>query len=1055
MASRSPWYHLATPLAVAPFAVVSGAWRGLRARNTRLLAACVFAAVYALAYVTSGRAYATYFPWYFLPPLVPFALLATLAVQRFVRPATVAVWAVTMLVCCRLAARPLAAIVSEREGTYATATLWLSSVLPPDATIAANEIGTPGFYARADIEVVDLFGLLRKKDERSATATDMMKKYRPEAVITRHKFDYRDQIDADLPDAYRWIDSGDSPRRPSSGRREPAGPTGREIALLSGEHRASSRSATLPAGVTRSLPWVVMIALALAVRPAAAQTADLTPPKAIETGHVPYPPDAHGDASVVLDLVIDRDGRVGDESVVDGDEPFASAAVAAARSWTFVPARRGDVRVSARIRMRLDFHPPAPAPRPAPSTPPAEPPPSATTAARGGASIPEVRVRGERTEVGETQLGGAEVREMPGAFGDAFRAIEALPGVTPIVSGLPFFFVRGAPPGNVGYFLDGVRVPLLYHLALGPSVVHPGLIDHVDFFPGGYPARYGRFSGGILDGETVPPASRTHGEANVRLFDAGVLGEAPLLDDRLTVLVAGRYSYTAALVQLFAPNTRVGYWDYQTRVEYRLTPRDRVSVFWFGSYDEIDNRDQETQTDTFGHVTGETVGPFYPVFKTEFHRLDLRYDHDTPHGHVRLAVTLGVEDSIAGSSATQQTGVAAKSIGVRAEGEERLSPDLKLRYGADTFLYDYTIDTGTDPAADLRALYPQRNDVMIGAYGDVVWKASPRVEIVPGLRTDIYTSRLAPGAIPAGQSVPGIMASSTATLAPEPRLATRAAVSRTVTWISTFGVAHQPPSLFVPIPGLTLGTLSTGLQTALQTSQGAEIELPLDFKVTSTVFLHDYLGLTDATATCLGNGTSVPNASSDCLAQKVNGRAYGVELLARRDLTKRVTGWVSYTLSRSTRETHGIVYTGPATPLGQAPSSGALQEIPSEFDRTHVLNVMGAVDLGRGWRAGARALLYTGRPYSPTIQGVPVAPYNSERLPTFYRLDVRLEKRWRAFGNGYIAFVVEGMNVTLSKEAIAAQCKNDGTLFPQKYDTCTPEYIGPVSVPSIGVEAGL
>ena len=203
------WYHLATPLAVAPFAVVSGAWRGLRARNTRLLAACVFAAVYALAYVTSGRAYATYFPWYFLPPLVPFALLATLAVQRFVRPATVAVWAVTMLVCCRLAARPLAAIVSEREGTYATATLWLSSVLPPDATIAANEIGTPGFYARADIEVVDLFGLLRKKDERSATATDMMKKYRPEAVITRHKFDYRDQIDADLPDAYRWIDSGD------------------------------------------------------------------------------------------------------------------------------------------------------------------------------------------------------------------------------------------------------------------------------------------------------------------------------------------------------------------------------------------------------------------------------------------------------------------------------------------------------------------------------------------------------------------------------------------------------------------------------------------------------------------------------------------------------------------------------------------------------------------------------------------------------------------------------------------------------------------------------
>ena len=43
----------------------------------------------------------------------------------------------------------------------------------------------------------------------------------------------------------------------------------------------------------------------------------------------------------------------------------------------------------------------------------------------------------------------AEVRAMPGAFGDSFRAIEALPGVTPLVSGLPYFFVRGAPVKSV------------------------------------------------------------------------------------------------------------------------------------------------------------------------------------------------------------------------------------------------------------------------------------------------------------------------------------------------------------------------------------------------------------------------------------------------------------------------------------------------------------------------------------------------------------------------------------------------------------------------------
>lgn len=448
------------------------------------------------------------------------------------------------------------------------------------------------------------------------------------------------------------------------------------------------------------------------------------------------------------------------------------------------------------------------------------------------------------------------------------------------------------------------------------------------------------------------------------------------------------------------------------------------------------------------------MSDFYPVFKTEFHRLDLRYDHDTPHGQLRLAATLGVEDSIAGSSATQLTGVDASSVGVRAEGEERLNPAMKLRYGADTVLYHYTIDTGSDPATSLRALYPERNDVMIGAYGDVIWKASPRVEVVPGLRTDVFTSRLAPGA---GRGVTGGPTSGTASVGLEPRLATRVAATRTVTWISTFGVAHQPPSLFVPIPGLTLGRLDTGLQTSLQASQGAEIELPLDFKLTSTVFLHDYLGLNDATATCLGNGTSVPNASNDCLAQQVRGRAYGVELLARRDLTRRITGWVSYTLSRSTRETHGLVLgtSQPQSVSGAVTSTNTLQEIPAEFDRTHVLNVLGAVDLGRGWRAGARLMFYTGRPYSPSVQGVPVPPFDSERLPAFYRFDVRLEKRWRAFGNGYVAFVLEGMNVTLTKEAISAQCTPNGSLYPLRYDTCTPQYIGPVTVPSVGVEAGL
>ena len=93
-----------------------------------------------------------------------------------------------------------------------------------------------------------------------------------------------------------------------------------------------------------------------------------------------------------------------------------------------------------------------------------------------------------------------DIERMPGAFGDALRAVEVLPGITPFVSGLPHFVVRGAMPSATGYFIDGIRVPLLYHLGVGPSVISASLVQSVDFFPGPYPAQYGRQVGCSLIG---------------------------------------------------------------------------------------------------------------------------------------------------------------------------------------------------------------------------------------------------------------------------------------------------------------------------------------------------------------------------------------------------------------------------------------------------------------------------------------------------------------------------------------------------------------------------
>jgi hypothetical protein len=253
----------------------------------------------------------------------------------------------------------------------------------------------------------------------------------------------------------------------------------------------------------------------------------------------------------------------------------------------------------------------------------------------------------------------------------------------------------------------------------------------------------------------------------------------------------------------------------------------------------------------------------------------------------------------------------------------------------------------------------------------------------------------------------------------------------------------------VPVPGLSPGTLKKGVQTAVQTSQGFEVSLPLEFTLTSTVFLNNMLDLTDSTATC-GFDVGVDN---DCIDQRVRGRTYGLELLLRRPLTKRLTGWVSYTLSRSTRQanTPVLVTSDTSSSIRQSAVAHTTETVLSDFDRTHVLNVIAAYDLGKNWRLGGRALYYTGRPYSNRIQGIAVPPYNSERLPSFFRIDARLEKRW-LMKTGYVAFVAEGLNVTASREVLDVTCT--ASSGAQTLDKCEPDTKDsiPVIVPTIGVE---
>ena len=730
---------------------------------------------------------------------------------------------------------------------------------------------------------------------------------------------------------------------------------------------------------------------AAAAKPASAV---IVPPQLRSEATAPYPAGASGEAVVVVTVTVNVDGSVRAASA-EPNEPFSSAAVAAAKGFHFAPATRDGKPVAAVIRLEISFHAQMTAPveeEPEDATPPPASSGPVTPAGTPAAPAPkpaakaiEIEVRGAKLAPAVVSLSRGEVRQLPGAFGDPFRAIDALPGVTPIVSGLPFFYVRGAPPGNVGYFLDGVRVPYLYHVGLGPSIVHPALVSRVDLYRGGYPARYGRYAGGIVSGETNDPQREAHGEGNIRLFDAGAMVEVPFAGGRGSVLLGGRYSYTAAVVSLLSPSTTLAYHDYQARVTYEVTPRDRLTAFSFGSYDLVG----QTQNDILN-----------VLFGSEFYRTDFRWEHQFDDGGVlKSGVVLGFDQTRIGDQRNSQD----KMLGLRSELDHPLGKGALWRTGVDATLDGFSADKRTfadpeDPTTiQFNDLFPPRVDQAAGIWTDVVWNATDRIELTPGARVDIYGS------------------SGASAVAFDPRISARFKITDRLRVVHAYGVAHQPPSFIVPIPGLTPGKLQGGLQSAWQTSAGVELDLPGDVDLTATLFHNAFFKMNDVLGLSAASGRDV------ALDQRANGEAEGFELLVHRSLTRRLGGVLSYTLSRSTRTFDGHTF-------------------PSAFDRTHVGSLALAYDLGKRWRAGTRFVFYTGVPTMTRIPGAaaPIPDAHPPRDPAFYRIDLRLEKRWQlSLGKRtWISLVLEVMNATLHKETFGAT------------------EIGPVTIPSIGVEAG-
>jgi TonB family protein len=623
----------------------------------------------------------------------------------------------------------------------------------------------------------------------------------------------------------------------------------------------------------------------------------------------------------------------------------------------------------------------------------------------------EIVVLGEqrREEVSRVALRGAEIKQMPGTFGDPYRVVQALPGVSSVASLLPFPIVRGNSPAATEAAIDGVRIPLLYHLGAGPSVVHPELIDEIDFYAGGAPSPYGGYTGGIIDGRT----RRARSDERVIDFDANLLQAGGLIREPIralgvTATAAGRYGYPGLLLRAVSDEGSLSYWDYQLRLDGGTANRG-WTVFAFGASDEIDVRDDVAIPPGPMNPNPFPIyekGPLRPELILRFHRLDLRGHYAFGALRASARAVIGVDRTLLHNDGEPETTFKSWVAEPSARLDWQPSAELRASLGVSGEFHRTTSrlpEPGPNPDDDpfagvvLRGVGSSQTG---SAFLDALWRPSRNWLVRPGVRSDVYSDREA------------------TRVALDPRLTVRYRLAQrelddvppdsddSAIWLKgSAGVYHQPPRYLIPVPGLDQLPLSYGLLRSVQTSLGVEVPLRDRFELTAEGYYqqldptffelalpkdHDVIA---PYPVLFPNDLFPPRANREPFLDQFTvqraGRSYGVETMLRRRSSTGLYGWLAYSLSLSERR------------------DGTRWQ-PYDFDRTHLFNLVAGIPLGRNWDVGVRLQYQSGKPEPALGETIP-------RNAGYTRFDIRFDKHavWMSW---ILDFYVDITNVAVMPE---------------------------------------
>jgi len=607
--------------------------------------------------------------------------------------------------------------------------------------------------------------------------------------------------------------------------------------------------------------------------------------------------------------------------------------------------------------------------------------------------LEEVVVRTERADknVSATQMSvfrmdPRQVESVPVLFGekDIIKTMQLTPGVKAAGEGNAGFYVRGGAADQNLILLDEAPVYNASHMLGFFSVFNSDALKDVTLYKGAVPAEYGGRGSSVMDVKMRDGNSKHFSTSGgIGLIASRLTFEGPIVKDKGSFIISGRRTYADLFLKLSdrenLRNSKLYFYDLNMKANYQLGKKDRIFLSgYFG-------RDVFGFADQFGFDWGNATGTLrwnHILSSKIFTNTSLIYSNY----NYRIKLGFDGEDIKITSS--------IRDWNLKQDYTFTPNPNHNMKFGWNLIHHTFKpgkIEVGKNSNFNNDELNG-RKALEVGVYVQDDMKISDKLGLQYGIRYSAFAfmgSAVVYTFDGEGEKTSVKEYGEWDRIATysgwEPRLALKYELTATSSLKASYNRMYQYMHL--------LSNSTTSSPTDLWVPTSNNVKPQIVDQVSAGYFRNfknnTYELSVEAYYKYLQNQIDYRDGADMIFNDEVEGelaygtgRAYGLEILLRKQ-TGRLTGWISYTLSRSLRQ-FDLINKG--------------EEYPARQDRIHDLAIVGMYDLSPKLKLSANWIYYTGSAATfPSggyeIDGIYVPLYtdrNGYRMPDYHRFDIGL-----------------------------------------------------------------